>query len=759
MGQKKEGPPDNGKLSKPSSIGPGTNKLPPKLKDGGKGAKSDDKDRLLGMKKKEEEQAKLLAEIRKRFERCISAESDNRKAALDDKKFLSGEGQWPADVAAQRNFDRRPCLTINKLPTFVNQITNDQRQNRPSINVSPVGDRSDPEVAKFYRGLIRNIERESAADIAYDSAFHDAASVGWGYFLITTEYESPKTFNQVIRIARIRNVFVVYLDPDHQDPTGADAKYGFISNLLPRHEYEEKYPNADPLSFQQAGTGEKHAEWVSKDNVRIVEYYRIETKKKKLLALSTGWIGWEDEVSDEIQAQIDSGEVEVENEREAEIPRVMWYKVNAVEVLEETEIPCDYLPIVKITGNELDVEGKLKLSGIVRNAKQPQLMYNYMRTLEVEVTSLQPKAPFVAAEGQVDDYMDEWKNANTSTTAVLRYKPEAIGGQVLPAPQRQPFQGAPGAVVQSALTAAQDMMATTGIRFDATMQERTVDESGRALREIRRTGDIGSFHYVDNLGRSLKRCGEILINMIPRVYDTKQITTILREDDSEEVVQIDPNAPKSYQESKFSANHPTRPNKTLKIFNPTIGKYGVTVTIGPSYATKRIEASESMMDFVRAVPTIAPAVVDLIAKNADWPGGEEFATRLAKLVAQQHPGLMSADPKDVPPQVIAMLQSMDGQIKQLMVERQQMIKMLTDQQADRAQKQDEIDKNFEAKLLKVVADVETKTAATQEKAVASFNAHIGSRLEELGKGVAELMAQLNSQSMGITKEVKDEKSN
>src|SRR5712691_9804073 len=194
-------------------------------------------------KRDEDEKDKILQRARKRFDRCVQAESDNRKAGLEDDKFYAGE-QWDSGVIAERQGPpARPILTINKLPTFVHQVTNDQRQNRPAININPVGDRGDPEVAKAYRGMIRQIERASFADIAYDTAFESAARKGWGYWRVLTEFESQKSFKLVIRIARIRNAYTVYLDPNHQEPDGSDAKYGFITELIPRSDFEDMWPD------------------------------------------------------------------------------------------------------------------------------------------------------------------------------------------------------------------------------------------------------------------------------------------------------------------------------------------------------------------------------------------------------------------------------------------------------------------------------------------------------------------------------------
>lgn len=673
----------------------------------------------------------ILMRARKRLDRCIQAESENRKNGLDDLKFKSGEGQWPADVQAQRNFDNRPCITVNKLLTFVHQITNSERENRPAINISPVGDKGDPEVAKMFAGLIRYFDREAAADIAYDTGYESAVSIGWGYWRTLTEYDAPDSFDQTIKVARIRNMFTVYLDPDHQDPTGADVKYGFVTELLSRDEFKDRWPKAQQMPYTEGGIGDTLMKgWISQDKLRIAEYFEIEHEKRKLLALGNGVVGWEDE--------LDPDAVEtfgIVRERESERPKIMWYKLTAVEILERQEWAGANIPIVKVIGDEIDIEGKVKYSGVIRMAKGAQLMYNYFRTLSVELQALQPKAPYIMAEGQDEGYETEWKQANTKNYPVLHYRPVDVEGKPAPAPQRTQMIPATTGADQQAQIAAQDMMATTGIRFDATPQERMYDESGRALRELRRSGDIGSFHYVDNLARSLRRQGEIYLDLIPKVIDTRRILTILREDGSEEQIQIDPNSPKPMTEGRNPVS-----GKVMKIFNPSIGKYGVTVTIGPSYATKRIEAAESMMDFARAMPNAAALIMDLIAKNQDWPGADEMAVRLAKAIPPQY---LSVDQmKDVPPQVQAIIQSLDTQVKQLTQEKGQLMAALTEQRSDRAQRQDKIDKDFEARLLKIISDHEAKMASVQQRSDATEQKMIGDPIRELAAATIELRDEL-----------------
>ena len=720
-------PRDDGRIRMPTVDG-AMNKISPAFK-------TDDKGTMLGAPKPDQQRKeKILSRMRKRMERAIAAESENRKAGVDDKKFEAGD-QWPSEVVAQRNLDKRPCLTINKLPTFVHQITNDLRQNRPAINVSPVGDRGDPEVARMYRGMIRFIERDCAADIAYDTAAKDAVTMGWGYWRILTEWESPESFNLSLVIRRIRNPFTVYLDPAHQDPTGADARWGFITELIPREEFEAKWPDADPMPYTDGGIGETMKAWITKDEIRIAEYFEIEYQTRTLIELDNGHIGWKDELDEVTVKYIERGRINIRDERESRVPRVMWYKATAVDILTEIEWAGTSIPIIKVIGEEIDIEGKPKYSGIIRNAKDPQRQFNYWRTSLTELVALAPKAPWIVEEGQIEGHEDEWKTANVRSQPYLSYKGTSVAGSMAPPPQRQPFAGVPGGVEQAAQNAAQDMMATTGVRFDATMNERMIDESGKAIRELRRSGDIGSFHFVDNLARSLRRTGEILVELIPKIYDEARTITILREDDKEEIVRIDPALQKPTGEMRDLNGKP------IKVFNPLRGKYGVTVTIGPSYATKRIEASENMMAFARALPNTAALISDLIVKHMDFPGADEIAARLAKTLPAN---LLTPDMKDVPPQIQALLNAQDQQVKQLGQQLQASMAALADKKGDRALEAEKIQNDFEAKLLKIAADLEAKAAAVHEKADASFNAHIGAQVQQIGADTAALIHEMQT---------------
>ncbi|HXH86022.1 MAG TPA: portal protein, partial [Nitrospira sp.] len=447
-------------------------------------------------------------------------------------------------------------------------------------------------------------------------------------------------------------------------------------------------------------------------------------KMRKLVALSTGHIGFEDELHEDVKTAIELDPSLVKRTREVEVKKIKWCKITSKDILEESEWVGKWIPVVKVIGDEVDIEGKTNLAGIIRDAKDPQRMYNYWRTAETELIALAPKAPWIMEEGQVEGHEQRWRDANNKSFPYLLYKGTSIAGRPAPPPQRQPFAGSPDGVTKAAIAAAQDMQAATGIRFDATLQERMYDESGKALRELKRVGDLGNFHYVDNLSRSLRHTGRILIDLIPKIYDTPRIITILREDDSEEQVKIDPQMGKA-------AGQQQMPNgKIQKLFNPKLGDYEVAVTIGPSYATKRAEAADSMMAFMKVVPQSAPIIGDLIAKNMDWPGADEIAARLHTMLP---PALQAKDLNNLPVEARGVVACLQQQLQQLGQEHQKALAMLGDKEADRNVKIDKNEKDYDAKITNALVNLQKH-----------FGDQIAMHMKSIGEQVARIEQSIES---------------
>ena len=689
------------------------------------------KNDLRGQAEKEDkddaDHAKILDTAKKRFSAARSVESTNRKEGLEDLKFLDNK-QWDQADAQARAAEGRPCITENRLPTFANQIKNDQRQNRPSIVISPMGDKASKKDAKILRGMIRAIERDSAADVAYDTGFAGAVDNGWGYWRILTEYESETTVsNKVIVVAPLANPMNVYLDPA-RTLFGIDAGWGFISEMVPRDEFKREHPEAQLTPWAETGIGDGEKDWLTDDEIRVAEYYYFDYDERERMLLDNGHEGWEDELDDLLKRRIATGKLEVTARRTVQCKQLMWCKHTAIEVIEGPK-KCDghYIPIVECIGTAINVNGKVTKKGIVRDAKGPQRMLNYYSTLETENVALQPKAPWIMEEGQVEGHEDKWQMANRKSFSYLLYKGTNIAGKQAPPPQRQPFQGPPAAILAAKQGTVEALKAVTGIRFDATMSEKMQDESGRAIRELTRNANLGAYHYIDNFGRALRNTGTILVDLIPPTYDTKRIVSILDEAGGEDRVMINPTMTTAHAEVMGRTPESDK-DELIKMFNPKVGRYQVTVTIGPSYATKRIEATESQMDFVKAMPAIGASVADLIAKNSDWEGAEEYATRLAKTIP---PNLLTPNREDMSPQVQALIQSLQKQLQDMSQQMQLMGRELQDRQKDRDVIYEKIAKDFEGKVLQIGAKLEEVNAKDR----ASIHGTIGRQLAEIAKAV------------------------
>jgi hypothetical protein len=623
--------------------------------------------------RKAKSESSVLATARSRLDLAMSALSDSREDEIDDLKFYAGSPdnhwQWPSDVLATRGavqgqtINARPCLTINKLPQHVRQVTNDQRQNRPGAKVIPVDDNADVEIAEIFNGMIRHIEYRSDADVAYDTACENQVAYGEGYFRLLTEYCNDDTFDQDIKIGRIRNSFSVYMDPMIQDPTGADAKYCFITEDLTKDEYERMYPDASPVStLQSLGVGDQSiSNWLNEDTIRIADYYYIDYDPATL-NLYPGNITAFDGTPQDKQLKAIYGKPK--KSREADRQKVKYCKINGYEILEERDWVGKYIPVIRIVGNEFEVDGRLYVSGLVRNAKDAQRMYNYWVSQEAEMLALAPKAPFIGYGGQFEGYEDKWKTANTNNWPYLEVNPDVTDGQgaVLPLPARAQPPMASSGLLQAKSGAAEDIKSTTG-QYNASLGMGSNERSGKAILARQREGDVGTYHYGDNLARGIRHLARQLVDMIPKIYDTQRIARIIGEDGETKMVKINP-------DQMESVNKIQDENGIVieKIYNPGVGTYDVVATTGPGYATKRQEALEAMAQLLQGNPQLWAVAGDLFVKNMDWPGAQEMAKRFAKTI---DPKLMS-DGEDNPE-----LQAAQQQMQAMGQEMEQMHQMIT----------------------------------------------------------------------------------
>lgn len=568
------------------------------------------------MAKKKDKDA-IVTEIRDRWQLGQETESDNRISSLEDQKFENGE-QWDHKVKAEREKDSRPCLTINKTAGVVKQIIGDFRQNDMSIKVRPVDDQADPEVAEIYTGLIRNIENISNSESAYDTALDCAVRGGYGYFRIITEYSSDDTFDQDIFIKRVVNPQSVTFGPA-QEIDNSDAEWCIITEDVERETFKGQYPKATAISQVEQGHGEGESGWFTDETVRVAEYFKVQYRDKKLLLLSDGRTVEADKFNPELNPDLT-----IVRERTAQCRYVEWYKSNGSEILEgPTEIPSKYIPVVPVFGEEVWIEGKRILRSAIKWAKDPAKLYNWSRSNAAETLALAPKQPFLVTPAEIKGHEDQWKTADRKPMPYLLHNPSPMGR-----PARQPAAIPNTGAYQESLTSADDIKATTGL-YDASLGAKGNETSGKAINARERQGDTATFVFIDNLKQAIQHAGRILVDMIPRVYDTERVVRLLSVDGTVAQAVINQKNPLGE-----------------KVHDLSQGKYDVVVDVGPAYTTKRLEAADAMTQMMQAAPQVAPIILPRIAKNQDWPEADEVAQELQMFnpAAQQGQQQQGPDP-------------------------------------------------------------------------------------------------------------------
>jgi hypothetical protein len=610
-------------------------------------------------------ESEMLSTMRSRLTTAMSAYSDSREDELDDLRFMAGspdnQWQWPADVLSTRGsvqgqtINARPCLTINKLPQHVRLVTNEQRQNRPTARVIPADENADPEVAEIFDGIVRHIEYMSDADVAYDTACDNQVTYGEGYIRILTEYTKEDSFDQDIRIGRVRSSFSVYMDPMIQDPCGQDAEWCFITEDIPKSEYERLYPDATPVStLMSQGVGDQSLSmWMSQETIRIAEYFYVDHRKATLNLYPDNITAFDGSFEDKRLKAVYGKPL---RSRESDRRKVMWIKTNGYEVLEEREWAGKYIPVVRVVGNEFEVDGQIYISGLVRNAKDAQRMYNYWVSQEAEMLALAPKAPFIGYGGQFEGYETNWKTANTNNWPYLEVNPDVTdgAGNPLPLPERAQPPMAQTGLIQAKVGAAEDIKSTTG-QYDSSIGATSNERTGRAILARERQGDTSTYHYVDNLARAVKYVARQLVDLIPKIYDTQRIARIINVDGEVGMARINPAQPEAVRSIVNEEGI-----EIAKIYNPNVGTYDVQVSSGPSYMTRKQEAMDTMGQILQTNPALWSVAGDLFVKNMDWPGAETMAKRFEKML----------DPKvlqdtDDSPEAQVMRQQMEQMAQQM----------------------------------------------------------------------------------------------
>jgi len=671
----------------------------------------------------DDDESGIIEEAKEFLRFCSDNDSNNRVEALDDLKFAGGD-QWPVEIQNSRQLESRPFLTINKIDAYCRQIANSQRQQRPRIKAHGMNTDSDEKIAQIITGICRHVEEQSDADAAYDNAFDFAVRMGWGFWRITTDYVRPDSFDQEIYIKRIENPFMVYFDPNSNEPDGSDAEKCLITEVVSKEVFRKMYPDAETdAGFTPRGTGDSQSEWITKEDIRIAEYFYTEYKHTKLVLLSDGTTVYEDEMPTQ-DMMLAAGIYEV-SRRITVKKQIKWCKLTGMQVLEKRDWAGKYIPVVPVYGQQLIIDSKKKKFGLTRMAKDPQRMYNFWSTALTESVALAPKAKWLLAEGQDEGHEDEWNQANIKSMPVLRYKQTDSEGRPANAPTRLQPEPPPVGITTALEGLNADLMAVVGIYDPSQLPQG--NQSGKAIQGQQSQVDMTNFHYYDNLTRSIKQTGRIILDLIPHVYDSERCLRIIGDDGKGEIVNL---------------NQKTQDEQGVeKILNDvTVGQYDVVMETGPGYNSKRQEAVESMVQMLGIDPQLMQQAGDLVFRNMDFPGADIIADRLAAA----NPLAQIDDKSEIPPQAQMMIKQGQDTIQKL---QQQIQAMQMDMKYGATVAEQKEQAQTQRKAMDVQARKEDAQLRTETQAHDTIiKTETQKEIEQMKAQLAILMAQMDLRS-------------
>jgi hypothetical protein len=622
---------------------------------------------------------KLIDEMLECYRKIDTAESQLRRDMREDLEFVQGD-QWPPEIKARREKAGRPCLTTNRLPQFIRLVTNQARASKPGIQINPVDSGADPETAQVLQDICRHVEVSSDADIAYERAAEHQAQMGRGYIGVVTEYDDDEGFTQRIKIRGFRNPFRVFLEMG-DEVDGKDAERAIVIDDYDRSEFTRRWPFADLVSLESLRDEQTLSiDWADGQKIRVAEYWYTRYEEQEIVDVElTNEAGQREsmillrKVLDDLTPE-DRASLALKEWRARTVKRRRVYVAlcSGAEILDGNaertagiEWPSKYIPIVPVLGDEVELNGKVDYRGMVRNAKDPQRMYNYWVSAITEAIALAPRAPWVGTKGQFKGLEKKWATANTDAHAFLQYNEVTSGGRYAPPPQRRVEEPAIQAMVMALRQADNDLKAVMGL-YDASLGQRGPEESGVAVQTRQRQGEIANSNFGDNQARAIRQVGRIIVDLAPKIMDVATVMR-LRGDDGkarEVTVYSNPN-PQLPADGSIPDLRALKEAETAgKIYNIGVGRYDVSVSVGPSFKSRRQEAVEAILSIINSNPNVAPYVLDLLFRNSDWPDAKLIADRFERMVPAQ-----ARDPQDgappIPPEVQKQLELLQQQLQEV----------------------------------------------------------------------------------------------
>lgn len=575
----------------------------------------------------EEENKKILQQATTRFKQAYEAHRDDFEACQKVQDFIAGN-QWPKDVLADRK--NRPCLVLDHLNQYVRHVVNSGLMRARDVRVLAMSGEADDKVAEIIAGLIRQITQTSTSKVAYETGLRHACQVGFGYWRVKVQ-EVPKTKTQEnpeglleIVVRKIKDPRMVLMDPFCEYPDGRDGHYAFVLTKLTQEEFKEQYPDATGAKSWKDMDSSQMLPWIGEGAMVVAEYYYKDPDGT-----------------------------------------MKWAVLCPDMVLSKGIHYGDVMPIIRVVGEEFENEGKERKRGMINESSMDaQRAYNYSSSAFIEAVALAPLAPWIAAEGQTEQYAAEWSEAHRVPRAVLRYTPKSVGGQPLPPPTRSQPAGIPDGWQGMMTNLISDTQMIMGLAQPSVLGTGGAPvQSGAGINAQQEPGEVNTFHFQEHWYMGIEQTGRVILAMIPHVYIRPQTLRIVGDDGTAQTAIIDPTMQQTMMEEKDAYD------KVLSTaYNPCLGRYDSAISTGPSSATKKQEANKALQTVVNANPDIMRIAGDLVVGSMDVPGADQLAKRLR---AQLPPGTT-----EEPTGQLVIIQQLQEQLQQLQQDNAEMEKII-----------------------------------------------------------------------------------
>jgi len=704
---------------------------------------------------------------KKRFSQADDFETPQREREKEDLAFYEGVGQWPAEYVQMRKgspatattpaIPSRPCLTINKVKDPIRHVENEYLQADLGVSVIPSDDFPDQHIdeneIELREGLIRRIQRESDAVDAQAWAASRAIIAGRGYFGLMTRDVPGPTFDQEIEYRRFYNQFSVLLDPAHEKADGSDAEWAFVGTNVPWHTYKAEYPRladgkrnpiisdtGDPSDSEWRALGDDAPGWFNTDDdktktVRVVEYWYYERDTVEYVLLDGGSIVEASTLDKETLKAIPK-----DRKKHDIVKTVKFAKLDGVNVLDESDWPGKFIPIVKIVGEEMQpFDNQRREEGMVRASLDSQRAFNFMISSAVELIGLAPKAPFLGIAGQFEGFEDPWNQSSVRPIGRLEYNAvtPATGGQVLPPPQRQTAEPPIQAMSHMIGQFDEAIKSTTGIPDPTLGNVDPNARSGKAIRAMLEQALRGTSNYMSNAVKSAHYAGLIVNDLLEPIYNRPgRIARIMSgTDDTSTVMLHQPfitgTGGRPVAHDPKNPDHQGQEPKTYTLTKG--GSFNVAIKVSKMYDTRREQEAAQLAELIQAQPELMLWFGDLFFKNQDTPGHQELADRAKVMLAPPIQKLLASGQAD------------DPRIAQMQQQMELMQAELQKQMADKGAKIEtaQIKAQSDAQNKQVDAQVKLQTTQMQEQA-ANERAALD---REVKLAVAELGAKIERMSL------------